>query len=192
MEIPFPAADSVWAAEDPITWYDRLASTPQSATFRNALRELTSRGQIPDKIDSQPLWILLHGLLSVSWTLLWRDLGDLSMVSESKISQWKQNLARSFEVWEQRLSNTPSRQNDTLLQSGLPFSRLGHVLLLTDTEKIRIFAGASSRSNARVALTYRCSWSAYLARGVGVGQHICDDMGSVRGLGSGGEGVLAK
>lgn len=174
IEIAFPSSSASFAAPDPLSWQSALSSSPNLPSFRNALRDLTSRGQIAAELDYQCLWILLHGLISVSWTLLWRDLGDLSMVHESKITSWKESLRQGFGVWESHTEALRLRrhtqdcqagsnkdEDDQLYWAGRPFSRLGCVLLLTDTEQIRIFAGASSKSKECPIVA---SWSDHLRR----------------------------
>jgi hypothetical protein len=170
MEIPFPTSSSSWTAPDPYTWSTHLRSSLSIPTpsFRNALRELAGRSQIPSGLNDQSLWILIHGLINVSWTLLWRDLGELSMVHENKITGWKDSLRRAFGVWVRYVEGRASVsgvRDEPLFTVGIPFAQLGKlssiliatqvssgmlisgsILLLSDTEMIRIFAGAASTS----------------------------------------------
>jgi hypothetical protein len=86
-----------------------------------------------------------------SWTLLWRDLADLSMVHESKITGWKDSLRGAFTHWRHTsASNMLSRTGEgsdpleiSSYWAGLPLCNLGVILLLADTEMIRIFAGST-------------------------------------------------
>ena len=136
-------------------------SSSDVPTFRTALRDLAGKGVIAFQANHELRWILLHGLISVSWTLLWRDLGDLSMVGDSKISQWKDSFKRAFTVWTaHEEAQVPEPKNTAVHQAGITFGYLGEqsapivvahcaectgmMLLMTETEKIRIFAGASS------------------------------------------------
>jgi len=177
MEIPFPTSSSSWTAPDPFQWSIALRESLSIPTpsFRNALRELAGRGQIPNGLNDQSLWILIHGLINVSWTLLWRDLGELSMVHENKITGWKDSLRRAFRIWVGHVEGRAagSRCEEALYTVGIPFAQLGmflrschlvgypqrgadivgSILLLSDTEMIRIFAGAASTSPSPVSLT---------------------------------------
>lgn len=144
MQIPFPSTEAVWTAAQPFEWRTSLLAAGEAPTFRNALRDLAGRGVITPSLNIQSLWILLHGLISVSWTLLWRDLGDLSMVHESKITQWKESLRRAFGIWRQHMREIGEGGDSHIYWAGIPFAYLGEILLLSDTEQIRIFAGASN------------------------------------------------
>lgn len=165
MEIPFPTSSSSWTAPDPFSWSTALRESLSVPTpsFRNALRELAGRGTVPPNLNDQSLWILIHGLINVSWTLLWRDLGELSMVHENKITGWKDSLRRAFKTWVGHVEGRAAVCEEALYTVGIPFAQLGtssptamtrriaeltfgpgSVLLLSDTEEIRIFAGASS------------------------------------------------
>lgn len=79
------------------------------------------------------LWILLHGLISVSWTLLWRDLGDLSMVHEGKVTLWKDSLRRAFgafcdhtqAMFSSRMAESGAPLDAHMYWTGIPFAHLG-------------------------------------------------------------------
>ncbi|KAM0746959.1 hypothetical protein T439DRAFT_383596 [Meredithblackwellia eburnea MCA 4105] len=148
MKIPFPCSEMLWAAQDYRHWSLRLGYEKEQPSFRNALRNLSTNGIIDPDISAFNAWILLHGCISVSWTLLWRDLADLSMVNESRIGGWKNSLRAGFSAWHQFISTTkesrltPSRSDNALYWTGVPFCLLGGILLLTETELVRMIAGA--------------------------------------------------
>lgn len=126
MEIPFPGSKNVWDAPEPRQWQLAMSNAASLPTFRDALRDLAGRGLIRDDASLDMRWILLHGLISVSWTLLWRDLGDLSMVGDSKITQWKESLKKGFTVWTQREEQALSLGTDVAVhQAGMAFGHLG-------------------------------------------------------------------
>jgi len=129
MEIPFPTSSASWTAKDPYEWSTHLRSSLSIPTpsFRSALRELAGRGNIPPNLNDQSLWILIHGLINVSWTLLWRDLGELSMVHENKITGWKDSLRRAFGVWVRYVEARYSAggMEEALYTVGIPFAQLG-------------------------------------------------------------------
>jgi hypothetical protein len=129
MEIPFPTSSASWIAKDPYEWSTHLRSSLSIPTpsFRSALRELAGRGNIPHNLNDQSLWILIHGLINVSWTLLWRDLGELSMVHENKITGWKDSLRRAFGVWVRYVEARSSAggMEEALYTVGIPFAQLG-------------------------------------------------------------------
>jgi hypothetical protein len=151
MEIPFPAASSVWNAQEPRAWGSEIhLRTATPLTFRTSLRDLAGRGIVASTLDAQALWILLHGLVSISWTLLWRDLADLSMVHESKIVQWKDSLRQAFGAWIQHLmtmwSNRRVEVEDTALEQlywfGIPFAHLGRPIGVIRVDKHRRYIAA--------------------------------------------------
>ena len=132
MQIDFPCDDAIWHAPNPAGWNTALRSTTPLPSFRNALRDLAGRGGLAPHLSEISLWVLLHGLISVSWTLLWRDLGDLSMVHESKITGWKDSLRRAFESWIGHVMGmagaTTAAGNELALSvfwSGVPYAHLG-------------------------------------------------------------------
>lgn len=131
MEIPLPAPNPMWSAAGPKEWHQLVSIPSPTPSFRTSLRELAGRGLVDRSLDHQALWIILHGLVSVSWTLLWRDLGDLAMTHESKIVQWKDSLRRAFVVWvedvEKSWSASQSKEPalEQLYWFGVPFARLG-------------------------------------------------------------------
>ncbi|WWC64355.1 uncharacterized protein I303_106965 [Kwoniella dejecticola CBS 10117] len=164
IDIDLPDADEIWESPNPLVWNKNLNNSPRPPSFRSALRELAGRGSIAPNLTKFHLWMLLHGLHCVQWTLLWRDLGDLSMVHVSKITSWKDSLRVSFDTWRtyieehygtnsNRNANTNMNSNSNfgvmsgqvqehpMVSAGIPFSHLGTVLLLSDSEQIRIFAG---------------------------------------------------
>ncbi|KAK6909640.1 hypothetical protein I203_103661 [Kwoniella mangroviensis CBS 8507] len=154
IQIDVPCSDEVWQSSNPLEWNTALTQSVRPPSFRSLLRDLAGRGYIAPGLTKLVLWILLHGLHCVQWTLLWRDLGDLSMVHVSKITNWKDSCRKAFDTWRTyvddnfgmsnpSLKATPllSRPEHPMLSAGIPFSHLGAVLLLSDTEQIRIFAG---------------------------------------------------
>lgn len=83
------------------------------------------------------------------------------MVHENKITGWKDSLRRAFGVWVRYVEARYSAggMEEALYTVGIPFAQLGayspffltsktlmigSILLLSDTEMIRIFAGAAS------------------------------------------------
>ncbi|KAL7422065.1 hypothetical protein Q5752_003840 [Cryptotrichosporon argae] len=132
VHIEYPADEYIWDAADPVAWSRAVAAAPNSPTFRNSLRQIVSRGTIPPNTNEAAMWILLHGLLSVSWTLLWRDLGDLSFVVQSKIPHWKDSLRRAFESWRDEVTRLFARQtlagkdgvDSHIYWAGIPFAHL--------------------------------------------------------------------
>ena len=64
---------------------------------------MAGSGLVSNGLSNDCLWILLHALISVSWTLYFRDLGDLSMVNDGKILQWKSHLSAAFTAWVHHL-----------------------------------------------------------------------------------------
>jgi hypothetical protein len=127
MEIPFPTSSTSWTAPDPFSWSTALRQSLSLPTpsFRNALRELAGRGTVPPNLNDQSLWILIHGLINVSWTLLWRDLGELSMVHENKITGWKDSLRRAFKTWVGHVEGRAAVCEESLYTVGIPFAQLG-------------------------------------------------------------------
>lgn len=154
MQIDLPCDDAQWAATDQVAWAASTRNATKGPSFRNALRELAGLGVVPVGLSDFAMWILLHGVVSVSWTLLWRDLSDLSMVPESKITSWKDSLYRGSRSWrvsmQERMTAAIASGGLSVTSPfywvGLPFASLAIILLLTDTEQIRIFAGAVSES----------------------------------------------
>jgi hypothetical protein len=139
MQIDFPCDDASWDAADALSWkaaIRRVGPSPPPS-FRNALRDLAGRGIIAPDLTDMSLWLLLHGLVSVSWTLLWRDLGELSMIHDNTITRWKDSLRRAFGVWRDhvgRLVEDRTRAGETseslvhVSWSGVLFAHLGESL----------------------------------------------------------------
>ncbi|BEJ09842.1 hypothetical protein CcaverHIS641_0607570 [Cutaneotrichosporon cavernicola] len=169
VQIDWPCQEDVWDALDPFAWSTAQRVTVQPASFRATLHEIAARGTVPPNLSETHLWITLHGLVSVCWTLLWRDLGDLNMVRETKILRWKSLLCRAFESLRQHVS-LPARSGEEIdrpiFWSGVPLAHLGCILLLTDTEAVRIYAGAGNIAGRPVlsgewvnANTYVSQWA---------------------------------
>ncbi len=150
MQIDFPSDDAPWIALDPSSWHFSLLQSRHPPSFRNALRELAGRGVVPENLSEVSLWILLHGLISVSWTLLWRDLGDLSMIHESSISHWKTSLKRAFAAWRMYIARNHASSGHPLDRhiywAGIPFAHLGASLALlvndADTRKQGVYCSS--------------------------------------------------
>ncbi|ORY77984.1 fungal-specific transcription factor domain-domain-containing protein [Leucosporidium creatinivorum] len=148
MKIPFPCSDQLWRASTYEQWALRLQYEKPQPSFRDALRDLATNGAIDPATPSFSAWILVHGLVSISWTLLWRDLADLSMVQESRIATWKDSLRGGFSSWlrwasQQRAARLPPTETDSAVYwAGVPFCLLGGILLLSETELLRMLAGA--------------------------------------------------
>jgi len=165
VKIDWPCDDAVWAAEEPFAWSALLKKDVSPPPFRHALRQIAGRGKIAPSMSETHLWILVHGMISVSWTLLWRDLGDLSMVHEGKVTYWKDSLRRAFyafrdhaeRVFARRVAEGDNPTDVHVYWTGVPLAHLGGsqaslsatnlpgcILLLSDTELIRIYCGASN------------------------------------------------
>ena len=115
MKLDLPCPDVLWRSSTAHSWAltsNEIEGTPSS--FRVALRELASQNTIRADTSDFGSMILVHGLLSVSWTLMFRDMGDLSskrldcvgvalsmcsVVSEGRISGWKDSMTRAFAAW---------------------------------------------------------------------------------------------
>lgn len=173
VQLDWPAGDAVWNAREPYEWNRCQRAAPRLPAFRNSLKDVITRGAIPP-VSEFALWILLHGLLSVSSTVLWRDLGDLSMIPEARITLWKDSLRRAFGAVSTRLSGLLAQRraaNDAPLDlhiywTGIPLAHLGTILVLADTEALRIFAGERAVAGRPVApaewgaaSTYAHSWA---------------------------------
>lgn len=156
MQCELPCANALWDAPDPQTWVFNQAHNPIPGTLslRNALRDLLGK-EVVTTTEDFGLWILLHGLLSVSWALLFRDLGALSMIGEEKIHSWKHSLSHGFQIWRthvgrlyhDRIEGGANRFDMMIFSAGIPLCHLGIILGMSDTEEIRIFSGASSESS---------------------------------------------
>ena len=104
LQISLPCAEMAWTSANPFDWAQSMRERRPLPPIRSSLRDLAGRGVINAVLDDQALFILLHALMSISWALLFRDLSDFSMVHESKILQWKDNLRKAFETWRERAS----------------------------------------------------------------------------------------
>ncbi|KII88342.1 hypothetical protein PLICRDRAFT_175941 [Plicaturopsis crispa FD-325 SS-3] len=144
MKIELPCSDGLWQSSSVSEWRQRLGHCPVLPSFLSALRSLATHGTISRELPNFSATILLNGLVSVSWALLWRDLADLSMVQDARIIGWKDSIFRALTVWQHFVQERPrsSDSDRSFYQAGLPFCFLGKILLLTETEHIRILAGA--------------------------------------------------
>jgi hypothetical protein len=69
MEIDFPCGDAIWRASTCAEWTMHLRHASPVPSFREALRSLAGRGITPDGLSDFGMWILLHGLISISWVV---------------------------------------------------------------------------------------------------------------------------
>ena len=203
-----PLGTGPWAANDPYEWNEMLRTYPLPLSFRTSLRHVISLGFIPPNLDDSHLWLVLHGLLSTSCTLLWRDMGDLSMIQDTHLTQWKSAMRGAFDTWRNYIlalnshaalaarpqmipnghvngsgvgvananaigsvpQSTPvgphlhhhSAPIPMVRRIGIPFSLMGCLVLLTDTEQVRIYAGATSISGRPIAPGEWTAASAYV------------------------------
>jgi hypothetical protein len=67
MEIDFPCGDAIWRASTCAEWTMHLRHASPVPSFRDALRSLAGRGITPEGLSDFGMWILLHGLISISW-----------------------------------------------------------------------------------------------------------------------------
>jgi hypothetical protein len=131
MEIDFPDHETVWDAPDPLTWVSALRATKERPTYRKALREFAGRGRLVPNLDSQSLWILLHSTISISWTIVSRDVSELMFVTESKVTQWKASLRHAFHLWEKHIETMNAERRDIELErcplfvAGKTFAHMG-------------------------------------------------------------------
>ncbi|BEI82886.1 hypothetical protein CcaverHIS002_0307540 [Cutaneotrichosporon cavernicola] len=158
VKLDWPAGDAVWNAREPYEWSTYQRDAPRLPPFHASLKDVIARGTLPP-ISEFSLWILLHGLLSVSSTVLWRDLGDLSMIPAARVRRWKNSLRRAFGVVGDRLSGLLAQRraaHDTPLDlhvywTGIPLAQLGKILVLSDTKSLRIFAGERAAAGRSVS-----------------------------------------
>ncbi len=125
VQIDWPCQEDVWDAPEPFAWSAAQRRTAQPVSFRGALHELAARGTVAPGLAATHLWIMLHGLVSVSWTLLWRDLGDLNMVRETKILRWKSLLCGAFEALREHIGVPAGEDDMPISWSGVPLAHLG-------------------------------------------------------------------
>lgn len=99
--------------------------------------------------------LTLCSFRALSWTLLWRDLGDLSMVHESKITGWKDTLRLSFGFWRDfvskvRFSNACSLAEQVADQVYPTHSGSSRARRPAGTRSTCTVTGPASRSATRV------------------------------------------
>ncbi|GMK53815.1 hypothetical protein CspeluHIS016_0104010 [Cutaneotrichosporon spelunceum] len=173
LKLDWPAGDAVWNAREPYEWNRYQREAPRLPPFHTSLKCAIARGALPP-VSEFSLWILLHGLLSLSSTVLWRDLGELSMVPEACLNRWKGSLRCAFGAVGNRLSDLLAHRraaHDVPLDlhvywTGIPLAQLGKILVLSDTEALRIFAGERAVTGRPVApaewaaaSTYARTWA---------------------------------
>ncbi|KLT44556.1 hypothetical protein CC85DRAFT_8788 [Cutaneotrichosporon oleaginosum] len=173
VQLDWPACDAVWNACEPYEWNRHQRAAPRLPPFRNALKDVITRSAMPP-LSEFSLWILLHGLLSISSTVLSRDLGDLSMFPEARVAHWKDRLRASFSAVSHRLSSHLDRRRAAheppldlhVYWTGMPLAQLGKILVATDTEALRVFAGERALAGCHVvpaewatASSYTHSWA---------------------------------
>ncbi|BFZ60592.1 hypothetical protein YB2330_001632 [Saitoella coloradoensis] len=148
LRMDLPCNESIWRAPNAKAWRVQYAKSSPPKAFLPTLKSLiidpTPEGALP---INNPFtnWVLLHGLLNVSWDIMWRGLYDVGIVTDVKMFDWKRGLIRALEgsnaLYQTAKANKP-REKYLYEWAHYPIYRLAFIALNVDLVLVRIWAGA--------------------------------------------------
>lgn len=130
LQLYLPCEDEEWTKESAEEWiaYRRLKGYKPPSFFIPALKASLMPGRAPPALDTFSRFVLLHGLMSIAYDLMWKQnvlLGAESASSDSGIANWKDKLSTAYGECEPRPIRQQTNSFCTAHRASLsPFSVL--------------------------------------------------------------------
>ncbi|KAK9473255.1 fungal-specific transcription factor domain-containing protein [Dipodascopsis tothii] len=167
--LDLPCDDGFWNAEDADTWSQLMKlSYKKMPSFFSSLKLIMSHGWNKLRLNPFGRYIVLHGLLSISWNMRQKGIitmkmgtttpshsaastsiaGLRSKADSDEVTSWSHSVYKAFETWKLAFDLSEAENPST---SGIPFilassslHRLGIIRLYTDVLQLHAYAGVPS------------------------------------------------
>ncbi|UZJ52194.1 hypothetical protein CBS101457_001514 [Exobasidium rhododendri] len=151
IHLQLPCDEEFWEAKNSQDWFKEFSKRrAEPPTFISALKASLSTEHGPsvaaNNTDSFQEFILLHGLMSVSYDLQWKQQTLLAAPETSEsISNWKDTLKASYISCKGRLDagwyNTTSQTSRSIFRASQSLVLWAQIALHVDAVDIQIYAG---------------------------------------------------
>ncbi|ODN81076.1 hypothetical protein L202_03171 [Cryptococcus amylolentus CBS 6039] len=187
LSIRLPCASSLWQAPSFHSWSSLHPTTPSppspaaSLPFRPAIKQILEDSRMDDTISPFGRWCILHGLVSLTWSLSVQGADVFTLARRAQITVWKGIVYNALMGWQHRCMSDLSatcastrgvgeREGEgggeyglkEVTQAGVPLCTICVITLLTDMDSVRILAGAQKMNGRDISAEDRTAARASL------------------------------
>jgi hypothetical protein len=120
-------------------------------------------GHTPPALNPLSKIVILHGLMSVSQDLQWRDHVIGLSQPEGRSGNWRDMISAAYNSWKSRLDTgllSASPESSKLLRASISLYAIAHITVSIDIHELQIFAGAENALGLKVSMAVREATSA--------------------------------
>ncbi|KAI5480615.1 zinc finger, C2H2-type domain containing protein, transcription factor [Pseudohyphozyma bogoriensis] len=157
LQLMLPCDEDEWEAPTAAEWKVIHDRQRPPVPFLSALKASLTPGATPPALNHFSRVCVLHGLLSVSQDLGWRD-HSLGLGTEGRASNWRDTMAAAFNSWKSRLDTallTANASKSQLLRASISLYAIAHVTLSVDNHELQIYAGSENALGLIISQTMR-------------------------------------
>ncbi|GAA6059026.1 hypothetical protein JCM10212_001251 [Sporobolomyces blumeae] len=145
VQLQLPCEEDLWEAPNAIEWKRLNDHARQPIQFISALKACLTATHDPPTLNPFSRIAVLHGLLSVSQDLHWRDhvLGFSNQ--ERRAQNWRDMISSAYNTWKQRLDGAlveASPATRQLLRASISLYATAQITFSIDIHELQIYAGA--------------------------------------------------
>ncbi|GAA5925316.1 uncharacterized protein JCM15063_004989 [Sporobolomyces koalae] len=145
VQLQLPCDEDLWEAPNAQEWKRLNDEARPPIQFISALKACLTATHDPPSLNPFSRIALLHGLLSVSQDLHWRDhvLGFSNQ--ERRAQTWRDMISSAYNTWKQRLDGAlvdASPATRQLLRASISLYATAQITFSIDIHELQIYAGA--------------------------------------------------
>ncbi|GAA98313.1 uncharacterized protein L969DRAFT_93087 [Mixia osmundae IAM 14324] len=148
IQLTLPCFEDEWIAPTAEIWEPMNQAAVAPPAFISALKSSLKAGLTAGPLSPSARVAVLHGLLSITFDLNWRDhfLLGLDQVDAPQ-KEWRETISSALNAWKARLDSallTATYPSNAILRGSIPIYAISHTTLAIDCHQLQIFAGAQS------------------------------------------------
>ncbi|GAA5880355.1 hypothetical protein JCM16303_003910 [Sporobolomyces ruberrimus] len=145
VQLQLPCDEDLWDAPNALEWKRLNDEARPPIQFISALKACLTATHDPPSLNPFSRIAVLHGLLSVSQDLHWRDhvLGFSNQ--ERRAQTWRDMISSAYNTWKQRLDGAlvdASPATRQLLRASISLYATAQITFSIDIHELQIYAGA--------------------------------------------------
>ncbi|GAA6014946.1 hypothetical protein JCM11491_002366 [Sporobolomyces phaffii] len=145
VQLQLPCDEDLWDAPNAVEWKRLNDEARPPIQFISALKACLTATHDPPSLNPFSRIAVLHGLLSVSQDLHWRDhvLGFSNQ--ERRAQTWRDMISSAYNTWKQRLDGAlvdASPATRQLLRASISLYATAQITFSIDIHELQIYAGA--------------------------------------------------
>ncbi|WVQ73620.1 hypothetical protein IAR50_003200 [Cryptococcus sp. DSM 104548] len=158
LSIPLPCPSALWRASSSLAWSSLHSASYPSRPFRPAIKEVLEDTHMDESLSPFARWCILHGLVSLTWSLSVQGADVFTLARRAQITVWKGSVYNALMSWQHKcMSDLAAGVGGgevvedgirDVTHAGVPLCTICVITLLTDMDAVRILAGAR-RLNGR-------------------------------------------